>query len=76
VRAEHLDADAGQPLDAPPADRHGTPAARTGAEPTRDEIEAALTEHQGNMAATARALGLHRTQLYRLVQRLGIRERS
>jgi transcriptional regulator with GAF, ATPase, and Fis domain len=76
VRAEHLDADAGQPLDAPPADRNGAPPARTGAEPTRDEIEAALAEHKGNMAATARALGLHRTQLYRLVQRHGLRDRS
>lgn len=76
LRVEHLDAEAGLALDLPADDRRATPAARTGAEPTRDEIEAALAEHKGNMAATARALGLHRTQLYRLVQRLGIQARG
>jgi transcriptional regulator with GAF, ATPase, and Fis domain len=76
VSHEHLDAEAGQPLDAPAEDRHGTPPTRTGEEPTREEIETALIEHKGNMAATARALGLHRTQLYRIVQRLGLKVRD
>ncbi len=35
-------------------------------------IEQALRTHQGNVAGTARALGLHRTQLRRLIERHGI----
>lgn len=35
-------------------------------------IEQALRMQQGNVAATARALGLHRTQLRRLIERHGI----
>jgi transcriptional regulator with GAF, ATPase, and Fis domain len=38
----------------------------------RHRIEDALRTHSGNVAATARALGLHRTQLRRLVERHGI----
>ena len=34
-------------------------------------IEQALRSHQGNVAGTARALGLHRTQLRRLIERHG-----
>jgi DNA-binding NtrC family response regulator len=35
-------------------------------------IEQALRAHQGNVAGTARALGLHRTQLRRLIERYGL----
>ncbi|MBP6609222.1 MAG: hypothetical protein KA258_06580, partial [Deltaproteobacteria bacterium] len=35
-------------------------------------IEQALRSHQGNVAGTARALGLHRTQLRRLIERYGL----
>jgi len=35
-------------------------------------IEQALRCHQGNVAGTARALGLHRTQLRRLIERYGL----
>lgn len=35
-------------------------------------IDQALRSHQGNVAGTARALGLHRTQLRRLIERHGI----
>jgi DNA-binding NtrC family response regulator len=38
----------------------------------RQRIEDALRANAGNVAATARALGLHRTQLRRLVERHGI----
>jgi transcriptional regulator with PAS, ATPase and Fis domain len=43
------------------------------AQPTREEIEAALRAHDGNMTAAARELGVHRTQLYRMSRRFGIR---
>ena len=39
----------------------------------RGRIEEALARHQGNVAAAARALGLHRTQLRRYIERLGLR---
>jgi transcriptional regulator of acetoin/glycerol metabolism len=35
-------------------------------------VEAALAAHGGNVSAAARALGLHRTQLYRLMRRWGL----
>jgi transcriptional regulator of acetoin/glycerol metabolism len=41
-------------------------------EPSRARIERALEAAVGNVAHAARALGLHRTQLYRLMQRHGI----
>jgi DNA-binding NtrC family response regulator len=73
VRAEYLDPDAGMPV---AGELLAIPANATLArkpEPTREAIEAALVKHDGNMAATARALGVHRTQLYRLVERYGIK---
>jgi len=42
------------------------------AEIDREAIEAALAAAGGNVSAAARALGLHRTQLYRLLQRHGL----
>ena len=62
VRLRHLDDDAGMPI--------ATPASSS--EPDRPGVEKALAENGGNIAATARALGLHRTQLYRLMKKLGI----
>jgi DNA-binding NtrC family response regulator len=38
----------------------------------RQRIEAALRANAGNVAGTARALGLHRTQLRRMLERYGI----
>jgi DNA-binding NtrC family response regulator len=38
----------------------------------RRRIEDALRVHEGNVAASARSLGLHRTQLRRLIERHGI----
>lgn len=40
--------------------------------PERMVIEAALREHRGNISAAARALGVHRTQLRRWLDRDGI----
>jgi len=40
---------------------------------TREAIEQALSAENGNVAATARVLGLHRTQLYRLLRRHGLK---
>jgi transcriptional regulator of acetoin/glycerol metabolism len=38
----------------------------------RDAIVSAMAQHEGNVAAVARSLGLHRTQLYRLMKKLGV----
>ncbi|MEH6470065.1 MAG: nitric oxide reductase transcriptional regulator NorR [Halopseudomonas sp.] len=38
----------------------------------RQLIEAVLTQHQGNQAAAARQLGIHRSNFYRLLQRYQI----
>jgi len=39
----------------------------------RDSIRRALRDARGNWAAAARALGMHRSNLYHLAQRLGLR---
>jgi DNA-binding NtrC family response regulator len=39
---------------------------------TKEGYVAALAQHGGNRAATARALGMQRTQLYRELQRVGL----
>ncbi|MCX7053988.1 MAG: sigma-54 dependent transcriptional regulator [Proteobacteria bacterium] len=41
-------------------------------EPDRDEIESALTRHEGVIAKAARDLGLSRQSLYRRMEKLGI----
>ncbi|NRD64565.1 Fis family transcriptional regulator, partial [Corallococcus exiguus] len=41
-------------------------------EDERSRVEQALRHHGGNVAATARALGMHRTQLRRLLERHGL----
>ncbi|MCP3138260.1 sigma 54-interacting transcriptional regulator [Pyxidicoccus xibeiensis] len=66
LRAEHLDAEAGVALASPP------PPATAAPQLDRAALEATLAEHGGNVSAAARALGLHRTQLYRLMQRWGL----
>ena len=67
VSQGHLDPDAGMGVE----DRRTLPDSEARA-PTRDSIERALQDQSGNVAAAARTLGLHRTQLYRLLKRLGI----
>jgi transcriptional regulator of acetoin/glycerol metabolism len=36
---------------------------------TRETVERALAEHEGNVSRAARSLGLQRTQLYREIAR-------
>lgn len=43
-----------------------------GKAPGREQVEATLRAHRGNLAAVARELGLTRQSLYRLLERLGI----
>jgi len=43
---------------------------KKGRVPTREEVEAALERHHGNMTRTAEELGKDRGQLYRLVKRM------
>ncbi|QSQ19505.1 sigma 54-interacting transcriptional regulator [Pyxidicoccus parkwayensis] len=69
LRAEHLDAEAGQSLEGP--SESAAPAPGT-TPPDRATLEATLAAHGGNVSAAARALGLHRTQVYRLMQRWGL----
>ena len=42
----------------------------------RSAVRSAVASHGGNWAAAARALGLHRSNLHHLAQRLGLRERT
>jgi predicted component of type VI protein secretion system len=67
VRAEHL-GEAGPPR----AGARPSPAAPPAVPLTKEQIEAALQRHGGNMVATASSLGLHRRKLYRLLARHGI----
>ncbi|HEY0479976.1 MAG TPA: sigma 54-interacting transcriptional regulator [Kofleriaceae bacterium] len=88
VEARHLSPTAGTVFGsampearAATADAHATPAATPPDAPrkrTRDDVESrqriadALRANGGNVAATARALGMHRTQLRRLLERHGL----
>jgi transcriptional regulator with PAS, ATPase and Fis domain len=76
VRIEHLSAEAGMYVREPAAATAAAPAgpkSRPIAELTREEIVAAIDAATGNLSAAARALGLHRTQLYRLMERHGLK---
>ena len=72
VRVEDLDPTAGVPA--------GTPTGETAVERRtlaldeldRDAVTAALGRANGVISVAARSLGLHRTQLYRLMDKLGI----
>jgi transcriptional regulator of acetoin/glycerol metabolism len=65
VEARHLAAEAGTGLEPPAPEESIGP-------PTREQIEAALAREGGNVARTARTLGVHRTQLRRWLARYGI----
>jgi DNA-binding NtrC family response regulator len=56
----------------PGADTSGPWEALPAREPGRDEIESALTRHEGVIAKAARDLGLSRQSLYRRMEKLGI----
>ena len=64
----HLDPTAGIGLD----DRRPSDGDQDPNRISRESIERALQTESGNIAAAARGLGLHRTQLYRLLKRFGI----
>jgi transcriptional regulator with GAF, ATPase, and Fis domain len=57
---------------APSIAAHAASAVASGDDPMRETLLASLRQHDGNVAGVARALGLHRTQLYRLMKKLGI----
>ncbi|HEX5656184.1 MAG TPA: sigma 54-interacting transcriptional regulator [Polyangiales bacterium] len=71
VDTHHLSAEAGRqitstaPISETPS---GRPKARV---PTDEEIEKALAEQSGNVRGTARALGMHRNQLRRWLEKRG-----
>jgi transcriptional regulator of acetoin/glycerol metabolism len=70
VTPEHLSAVAGQsPTTTPVA---AEPDDTAPVERSREAIEAALGATRGNVAAAARSLGVHRNQVYRLMERYGI----
>jgi len=54
--------------------RPGVPFRVLSEEAERAILEQALTHHEGQMAATARALGLERSHLYKKCKALGIRK--
>jgi DNA-binding NtrC family response regulator len=84
VEARHLAASAGSAFGAAPVARARPAEDGDAAEPEarpamarddaawRDRIDAALRANAGNVAAAARSLGLHRTQLRRLIARHGL----
>jgi len=67
IRPEHLPLD---PLSAPETVQGSRRSALDEAE--RDQILRTLAEHDGNRLETARALGIHKTTLFRKIKKLGI----
>jgi transcriptional regulator with PAS, ATPase and Fis domain len=63
VRSTHLPSAAGIAVGDPPSIRRAT------SEVSRDSIEEALSKANGNISVAAESLGLHRTQLRRLITR-------
>jgi transcriptional regulator of acetoin/glycerol metabolism len=72
IKSKHFSASAGLAMsnkpDTKPPSSDGTP--------KREAIEAALRREGGNVARTARVLGMHRTQLRRIIARLSIDPRA
>jgi len=71
VRVEDLAAYAGLPIE--PWIAPAPSAAASPVEVSRDAVVAALARANGVISVAARILGLHRTQLYRLMDKLGVR---
>jgi transcriptional regulator with PAS, ATPase and Fis domain len=73
LKGEDLARDAGVPFGAEtPGAAQQTPVREGVRELDRAQIEAALEKHDGNVSRSARSLGLHRTQLRRLMARFGV----
>jgi transcriptional regulator of acetoin/glycerol metabolism len=68
VALRHLSDDAGMGEGPPSLVRSLAPKAL----PDREAVERALSKHGGNVTVVAKTLKIHRTTLYRLMQRLGI----
>ena len=68
VDAQHLASEAGVRFETPVEGESVRPRARP---PSDEEIERALGENGGNVRGTARALGMHRNQLRRWLERRG-----
>ncbi len=75
VSVDRLDEKAGIDFGAATRPNVVTPTPSSDADPRKEEILAALRKTNGNVAEVARAMGLHRTQLYRLMRKLGIEQR-
>jgi transcriptional regulator with PAS, ATPase and Fis domain len=72
VRLEDLAPTAGMPLAAPATEPPGSARPRAAGELDKDAVVAALARANQVVSVAARALGLHRTQLYRLMEKHGI----
>jgi transcriptional regulator with PAS, ATPase and Fis domain len=72
VRAENLATTAGMPLGAAPGEPSGERPRPTAGEVDKDTVVAALARANQVISVAARALGLHRTELYRLMEKYGI----
>jgi DNA-binding NtrC family response regulator len=79
VRADHLDEGAGRAFAGADDDDEGEDGDDAGAAErapvTRESLQAALAKHDGQIAAAARALGIQRTQVYRLLKKFGLEPR-
>jgi transcriptional regulator with AAA-type ATPase domain len=74
VELSHLGAEAGMGFGAAddPSSTGGSPSAESAPPPSKERIEEELRRQGGNVSATARALGVHRTQLRRWMARYQI----
>jgi transcriptional regulator with GAF, ATPase, and Fis domain len=77
LEPSHLSAHAGQPIErseesTPPCAVLLHPPISRKEQPDRNQIEEALRRSEGNISASARLLGLHRTQLKRLLAKYGV----
>jgi transcriptional regulator with GAF, ATPase, and Fis domain len=77
LEAQHLSPRAGMPIEKPDSAARCAllfhpPIPKSGGPPERSDIESALRASGGNISAAARALGLHRTQLTRLLDKYSI----
>ena len=73
VGEEHLDARAGMPLGRLSASASPPPQGVVPPDLDRATLEKAIGAAGGNVSAAARTLGVHRTQLYRLLKKHGLR---
>jgi anaerobic nitric oxide reductase transcription regulator len=80
ISAEQLEADVGRSTPTLPAGATSTVVEQKGSATLResarahqrDRVARALAEHDGNLAAAARSLGMDRGNFHRLVRRLGL----